>query len=777
MLNFNNKKPTIHDLVMKRPASSFAHRWRDGTPIGSGMTGIMLYGATNVERLVINRSDLWHSGNDAPVPDVTEYLTEMRKLQSEGKYLEADWVMYNGLIEKDYKTELAHMRALGEVTINFKYNGVFSKYNRVLHMDTAEAEVSYLLDKNAFRRKYFMSRPRDIAVIEICSQIEDSFTLNSSFFKSGEGEIEKKLCESDNKHAKHKKIDGVYIYSSKHEGKYFGIACRVVSNGDVTVSENGISVSNSKNSLLLIKSFSNENERIEAENKAIKLLSECPKDYNLLFEENLKEYKKLYNSADLKLYYGEDYLSNEALIEDAHQNEISTQLAEKLWRFSRYMFISGTAEGCLPFPLYGLWPCGYEREFTHHVANENVQSIYWHTDVGGLSPLVKPLIDYYYSKMEGFRENARKLYGCRGIFVGTYTTPVNSTVAWYVPVILHFCGVAGWLSGHFYRYYLYTGDEKTLNEKILPFMIEAAEFYEDYHRLDSNGNIVFYPAVSPENSPIEYRDRTKPHALSATNNPTVELAILKELLTNLLEIAKTHPELEEKSHKWNDILNAIPDYVVNADGAIAEWMDKNLHDAYDHRHLSHIYPIFPGTEIVDSGRTDLIKAFEKAVDLREFGSFCGWSLPHMSAIYSRLNRAQSAFNTINMLTKVCMHDNFLTLGYDYREMGITGFDCGSEFLAPVQLDALLSFPNAIQEMLVFSTPKILQPLPACPKEFGIGEGTFRFTTGTIQMKWDVEKKECHGVVTALRPTKITFIFPFSNISKLLELNTGEKFEF
>lgn len=777
MSNLIKKEYTIHDLIMKRPASSFAHRWRDGTPIGSGMTGIVLYGGVNVERLVYNRSNLWRDGIDAEVPDVTKYLAEMRALQSEGKYLEADWVMNKGLIKEGYKTELAHMRALGEISIKFKYDGIFSKYKRVLHMNTAEAEVSYLLDKYAFERKYFMSRTKDIAVIKISSETEDSFTLKSGFFKSGEAEIEKRICKSDTENAEYRKIDDCYVYSSNHEGKYFGIAAKVVSDGEVLVSDSGITVNNSKNSLLLIKAFSNESERNDAENKAVNLLLECPTDYDLLFEENLKDYCKLYNSADIKLYNGDNFNSNEALLEDARQDKISNELSEKLWRFARYMFISGTADGCLPFPLYGLWPCGYEREFTHHVANENVQSIYWHTDVGGLSPLVKPLIDYYYSKMDGFRENAKKLYGCRGIFVGTYTTPVNSTIAWYVPVILHFCGVAGWLSQHFYRYYLYTGDEKTLNEKILPFMIEAAEFYEDYHRLDNNGNIVLYPAVSPENTPIEYCDRTKPHAMSATNNPTVELAILKELLTNLLEIAETHPELEEKTNIWKKLLNAIPEYVINSDDAIAEWMDENLHDAYDHRHLSHIYPVFPGTEIVDSGKTDLFEAFCRAVDLREFGSFCGWSLPHMSAIYSRLHRAESAFDTINMLSKVCLLDNFFTLGYDYREMGITGFDCGSEFLAPVQLDALLGFANAIQEMIIFSTPKILQLLPACPKEFGIGEGNFRFTTGAINMKWDLEKNECHGTIIALRPTKITLILPFSGKSKLLELNEGERFEF
>lgn len=775
--SFSDQSYTIHDLVMKRPASSFCHRWRDGTPIGSGMTGILLYGGIATEHLIINRSDLWYDGQDAPIPDVTEQLAQMRALQKEGKYPEADSLMYNGLVEKGYATKLATMRALGEVVIQFQAGGIFSNYTRVLHMDTAEAEISYLLDAYPFERKYFMSRRRDLAVVKIASEKETSFTLHSGFFRSNEGPKEQALRASDEQHMEYHVENNCYVYSSKNMDRYFGIACRVISDGETTVTAEGITVRHAKNSLLLIKAFSNEAHRVSAITNAVNALKDCPADYKVLFAENAPDYQELYHSADVTLYYGKDFISNEALLADAHQNKISTQLAEKLWRFGRYLFISGTADHCLPFPLYGIWPCGYAREFTHHVANENVQSIYWHTDVGGLSGLVKPLIDYYYGKMDGFRENARQLYGCRGIFVGTYTTPLNSTIAWYVPVILHFCGVAGWLSAHFYRYYLYTGDEKTLNEKILPFMLETAAFYEDYHQLDEAGRLTLYPAVSPENTPLEYSDRSLPHAMPSTNNPTIELAILKELLTALLEIAETRPELQERACTWQQMRNAIPEYRINSDGAIAEWMDEHLSDAYDHRHLSHLYPVFPGTEIVDSGKLELMDAFGRAVDLREFGSFCGWSLPHMSAIYARLNRAESAFDSINMLTKVCLLDNFFTLGYDYREMGITGFDCGDEFRAMVQLDALLGFANALQEMLVFSTPKVLQLLPACPKEFGIGEGRFRFTTGSIRMKWNMEKKECHGTITAARPTKLRFILPFCKPPQLLELNPGETFDF
>lgn len=773
----SDKKYTINDLVMKRSAFGFCHRWSDATPLGSGMTGILLFGGTAAERVVINRSDLWYSGEDAPVPDVSYCLEEMRKLEAEGKFQEANHLMYNELIRKDYKTSLADMRALGIVNIIFKDVGVFSDYRRVLHMDTAESEITYKLDGINYRRKAFMSRLEDMAVLEFTSEKAMSFDLDSGFFETNEGGREKPLKEADLAEAQYKKIGDCYVYSSKNLGKYFGIVCRTQTDGTVSVSDKGISVENAKKTLIFIKAFSEEENRIEAENKTAKIIAECDKGYDELFEENLPLYQEFYNTADISLYNGEVMHTNEQLLEDAREGEMSTELAEKLWRFGRYMFISGTATGGLPFPLYGIWPSGYERPFTHHVANENVQSIYWHTDVGGLSSLVIPLIDYYCANIEKFRENARQLFGCRGIYVGTYTTPRNAAIAWYVPVILHFCGVAGWLSQHFYKYYLFSGDEKLLNEKILPFMIEAAEFYEDFHYLDENGKIVLYPAVSPENSPVEYDDKAIAHTMVVTKNPTVEIAILKELLTNLIKLTENRPEFYEKIKIWKEMLSRVPEYLINEDGAVAEWIDTRVHDTYSHRHVSHIYPMFPGTEVQDTGDTELMAYFEKAVDLREMGSWCGWSMPHMSAIYSRLKRPQKAYQMLNALTKVCVLDNFFTLGHDYRDMGITGFDCGDEYRAPVQFDALLGTVNAIQEMLIFTSEKVLQILPACPKEFSKGNASLKFYSGTVELKWDLDNNKCQGVITAARDTEFILKLPFGLEDKKITLKKNEQFRF
>ena len=772
----NKSKYTKHDIVMNRPASAFCHRWRDGTPIGNGKTGVLFYGGTSAEHLLINRGDMWFCGKDAPVPDVSSTLKVMRELYESGEQVKPHKMMYDALNQKGYATDLAHMRLLGEVKLDFSTKGFSSEYSRVLHMDRAEAELNYKVDGAKHNRRYFCSRKRDITVVELTAEKPVNFSLTAGFFESNEGAREEIAKANDEKTCIRVSNFECFTYAFKNQDKYCGITCRVIADGKVDVNNERICVVNCKKALILIKAFSMRPNIKTAISLTEKSLSSCPTSYEQLLKESLPSYKKLYNATNISIYDGKKH-SNEYLLEHAKQNNMSNELAEKVWRFGRYLFISGTTKGALPFPLYGLWPCGYDREFTHHVANENVQSIYWHADVGGLGELVEPLIEYYCNNMEKHRENARQIYGCKGIFVGTYTTPINHNVAWFLPVILHFVGVAGWLSQHFYRYYKFSGNKKLFEQKILPFMLETAEFYEDYHYMDKDGKLALYPAASPENSPKQYWPLDIYFGMPVTKNPTIEIAILKELLTNLVEISSTYPRLKERARVWQEMLNKMPEYRINEDGAVAEWIDPTLTDCYNHRHLSHLYPVFPGTEIEDGGNKKLMKAFQKAVDLREKGSYCGWSMPHMSAIYSRLEQAQDAFATLNALSKVCLLDNFFTMGFDYRDMGITGNDCGSEYRAPVQFDALMSAVNAMQEMLLFVGKNKVKLLPACPKEFNKGRAKLRIGTGMVEFRWDLDKKLCHGKVIAKRQTDIALVLPFSNEQINLKLNKGEEYKF
>ena len=158
----------------------------------------------------------------------------------------------------------------------------------------------------------------------------------------------------------------------------------------------------------------------------------------------------------------------------------------------------------------------------------------------------------------------------------------------------------------------------------------------------------------------------------------------------------------EKLDTWKNMLKKIPPYMINADGAVSEWMSPDLRDNYEHRHESHLYPVFPGTEVTRTDNAKLYKAFEKAVEKRKaFGlkDQSGWSLTFMANVYARMGKGDEAINVLDMLMRSNVMNNLTTVHNDWRRMGIA--TCGEQE-SPVQIDANMGFTSAINEMLVFS---------------------------------------------------------------------------
>ena len=770
---------TKHDLYMKRPASVFGENWRDGTPLGNGLTGINLYGGVSRETLILSRYDMWSTVGVgiSDAPKVSNCIDDMRNLATKGEYAKASTILYEQLKKMGYKDAGQHMRCLCQIVFYFGCMGVYSDYTRCLHMDSGEAEITYNIDEYRYRRRTFVSRDSDIIVSECEFGQPTSFTANASFYESHEDGREDHIKDVHIANEEWKEQDGFYVYTSMNDDQTFcGMVMTIVPDGKCMVTDSGITVENAKRATTYIKTFSSEKDRELAILNAIELVKKEANGYNDMFILHKRLHKELYLSTNINIYDENDLHSNEELLDIARNKECPPELIEKMWRFGRYLFVSGTNEKGHPFPLYGLWVSGYDRPWSQHVANENVEMIYWHTMVGGLVELVKPLIHWYFERMNAFRECAKNIYGCNGIFVPAYTTREQTSPVTSVPVVMHFMGCAGWLARHFYEYYLATCDEALFEGEILPFMLETAAFYEDYLYEDENGMFEFYPSVSPENTPLEYENINLGlgHPMPVYKNATIEFAILKELLTNLIDVAKTNPRIVYKTEKWKDMLSKIPDYIINEDGAIAEWIDDAVHDNYFHRHLSHIYPVFPGTEIEDCERYELMQNFEKAVDLRKLGSYTGWSLAHMSSIYARFGKSDKAFNMINMITKVCLLENFFTLHNDFRYMGITTDKMGDERFAPVQLDAIMGTVNAVQEWLIRVTKKKIYILPACPKQLKSGSAeNLCFFGGKLNLKWNLSKKICTVDITATRDILYDIVFPFGRKVETITLLKGD----
>ncbi|MBR1685129.1 MAG: glycoside hydrolase family 95 protein, partial [Clostridia bacterium] len=207
---------------------------------------------------------------------------------------------------------------------------------------------------------------------------------------------------------------------------------------------------------------------------------------------------------------------------------------------------------------------------------------------------------------------------------------------------------------------------------------------------------------------------------------------------------------------WERILRGIPAYRLSRDGGIREWQDDRFEERYDHRHLSHIYPVFPGTEVHRLHQRELLPAFERAVRLREIDAQTGWSMAHMAAIYARLGKGEDALESLDKMSRACLTNSFFTLHNDWRGMNISW----NMDPAPVQLDAIMGYVNAVQEMLIFAAEDVLFLLPALPQRLKKGEvRDFRYPGGYIDMRWDCEQGEFHATLRAIRTHTIRLVGP------------------
>lgn len=765
-------------LVMTSPAAWHRDMYRESAPTGNGIIGVSVYGGIMQERIAINHCRLWEKGKKQELPDVHEALAKTRAFIDKGNYMEGNWVSANALKELEYAPRLGNPIPVCDLYYEMPDRKLFKKYRRCVHMDTGVVEVSWKEGSNQYKRSTFVSRADDLIYHKITSDSEVfSVKLAATRHETFEDDAKKRW---ENRESLSFAEGNVFGFESQHEdATWYGVVGKVFTDGEVSVSGSQIVIANALEALVVIKTITGRTEALK--DAMYELADVFSSDYEERLKAHRELHEKLYRGVSLSFSDVKD-TTNEELLRQAFEDEATPELLEKQWKFGRYLMICGTREDGLPFPLYGLWHGRYKMMWPHNMANENLEMIYWHTMSGNLAFATRTMIQYYVSKMPKFRECAKRLFGLPGIYLPAGTTPEHSFPTQIVPVILNWIGCAGWLSQHFYQYYLYTGDEKLLHEAILPFMIEAAEFYENYVQREADGKIRIYPSVSPENTPDNFIPKDNPdmaHPCPSVENATMDIAIIKELMTNLLEISENTGLYVEKRAVWKDIIDNLPAYDTTADGDVREWQKDGFDERYNHRHLSHIYPLFPGQEIV-RGRDDekLVGAFEKAVEKRVLGAQTGWSLSHMACIYARLQRPDDVLECLDILAKSCLLRNFFTLHNDWRGAGLT---LGRGSSAPVQLDAAMGVVGAIQEMLLFVSKDCIKLLPALPERLSKGEVKgLRFATGYLDMSWDVKKVEFSVTMHADRATRIKLITPKfirNNCSvkngSIIELAAGE----
>ena len=769
-------------LTLKTPAGWWGAKWREALPCGNGKIGAAVYGAVHDETVLLTHEDLWHGVVTEELPDVSGELPRIRELLADGKAKLAEPVMADAIQATGYQPEIGTPLPLADLKVKMPVQKGFRNYRRSLDMETGEAFVTWDDDGVSYQRKSFVSRTDDLVVMEIQanqSSLDFEVTLALHYEVEPNHLYEKALHIPDKVEVKHDGASGLIRYAARNDdGTDFGAVARVVAiseskDSSVIARPNSIHVEGTGRALIVVKLF----VRGQRESACAELageLDDVVMDYDTMLAPHAKEHGELFSRVQIDLDGRDDdhAMCNEELLLDAYQGEASQAFVEKMWAFGRYLLVSSSRDGGQPCHLLGNW-CGEYRGFwAFNMANENLQMIYWQAFSGQLAEVTLSVFDYYDRMMDDFRDNAKKLYGCRGVFIPAVTTPPSGLLKTVRPHIIHWTGAGAWIGQLYYDYYLYTGDRAFLKDRVLPFLREVALFYEDFFTINDDGFYVSSPSNSPENSPGNYYDgKGMGMAMETTINATMDFALAKEVLTHLIEGANEIGGCDEEVEKWEAMRERIPPYEINEDGAVKEWMHPLFTDNYHHRHQSHIYPVFPGIEVTHESDPGLFEAFKVAIDRRHvigLGEQTGWSLAHMSSVYARLGDGDSAVECLNLLARSCVKNNFFTTHNDWRGMGV-----GLEMeWAPFQIDANMGWSAAIQEILLFSFPGKISVLPALPTQWKRGSATGLMARGGVRVgiRWD----EQGASVELLSPVRQTVeLTLFRSEKQTVELEPDE----
>ncbi|SDD59515.1 alpha-L-fucosidase 2 [Paenibacillus sp. UNCCL117] len=733
-----------HRIIMKYPASWWRSLWREALPCGNGKIGAAVYGGIHEERILLNHEELWRGGQSPVLPDVSDRVPEARRLLEEGDVLRADRILSNALKESGYNPKMASPLPLGDLMVYMPLEQPFRSYRRELDMGTGEAAVRWTDGATRYERKLFVSRTDDAVVMEIGKQGPASVEARLQLQLHDKRDCRRPEQVVFPKRDETKYADGFLYYAAEHEdGSDFGAVARIVSRGANASAEktglgesDGVQIAGAESVLVLLKVFT-RGQRVTEWERLRSELSLLATDYEALLRPHAAEHGRLFHAMDFDLRAEGRERSNEELLLEAYQGSVPDALMERMWAYGRYLLISSSRRDGQPCHLYGLWCGDYDAVWAFHMVNENMQMIYWQALSGNMPELLPAVFNYMDRHMEDFRTNARKLYGCRGIWIPAPTAPDSGLLKHLSPHIIHWTGGAGWIAQHYYDYYLHTQDREFLRERALPFMREAALFYEDFFVIGEDGLYVSSPSNSPENTPGNYWGGPKT-SMGTAVNATMDFAIAKELLTHLVEGAEKAGRYLEEIPKWKEMLRRIPDYQINDDGAVREWMHPQFTDNYRHRHQSHAYPIFPGIEVTRGSDPQLFQAFVTAIEKRLIIGLkeqSGWSLAHMAGNYARMGRGDAALECLEILSRSCVMNNLMTLHNDWRGMGI-GVDMD---WAPVQLDANMGWSAAVQELLLFSAPGELHLLPALPNRWRTGKAGPLLARGGVlcTLEWDI----------------------------------------
>ncbi|MEP7259153.1 MAG: glycoside hydrolase family 95 protein, partial [Flavitalea sp.] len=743
-----------------------ANNWNEALPVGNGRMGAMVFGGVRSERLQLNEQTLWSGGprnwNNSKAKD---YLPLVRDAIFREKYKQADSL--TKFMQGPYTESYLPM---GDVIINYDNLSDSSAYARTLSLDSALSGVQFSSNGARYMRSVFASYPDKVIVfrntctkkgsISFTARLSSPLRYNSQRIAEGHIRLKGK-CPS---HIEPRYLLSIpdskaiqYAKDDAGEGMNFDIDLLVrIKSGKIYSDSASITVENADECTFIISGATSYNGYDQSPGlsgtdpvaKAQGYLQGAEKySYDQLLQRHLSDYHPLFSRFSIDLGESPDKnLSTDERLK--RMNSVTDpELVSTIAQYGRYLLIAGSRPGGQPLNLKGIWNDRVRPEYSSNFCiDHDAQMFYYAAETGNLSETHMPFLDF----IEGLAHNGRKTaainYGMRGWCAHHNTDIWRQTGAagnWGDgnPHWATWNMSGPWLCAHLFDHYLFTGDKSYLRKTAWPVMKGAAEFCRDWLIDNDKGSLMSVPSVSPENTFITERGDTGQVSI----NSTCDVALIKELYKNcILAMEILHIDSTFLLALKKDI-QKLPAYGIGSGGQLLEWSKEWNPVDPSHRHLSHMYPLFPGSEISPVTTPELSAAAKKALSKREKTN-CTWGFPLKAACWARTGEGDSAWlswreqlryvdsRSASSVNNYGLYPNLFNS--DGPDVIMNGNGCATA---------------VIVEMLVQSQAGFIQLLPALPQVFGKGScrGIVARNGFVVNLDWEdhrLKKASIHSVL-------------------------------